>query len=703
MAFHNLVNTRYFSEAAIDWVKNGGRYTTAPHGSRDYMQYWEEQDKRCKYGYKVADTWISGRHYGYLNFFPISRVPEKVLMANLAEGSDKRGKISRSIAEKIVGFPAFWEIDYEWWMFKHISWYGGDFMGIHSEGGKHLGCLKTRGAGFSYKEAWDGIYNYNFIDGSKSYYFAATEPFLIGDAIMDKVAAGLDWINTYSPYWKKNRQVKKTLMHQKASYLDERTVEKGTFSEIIGQIVDKSSKTRGKRGRKATFEEAGSFPALEDALEVCMGSMREGGAYVGQISVFGTGGETGPGIQGLENIFNYPEAWDMLAFPNIWEEGLAGTQCGYFVPCYRANAWFMDQSGNVDMDAAILNDDIARGKKAKTGKPKDLDRRKAEYPRNPAEALQRLSGNGFNIAEIDAQIKRVISNKAIHGSLRYGRMISSTLDERGADFLILPKLTAKPIEIFPHTPKDDIRGCVTIWQEPIRDQNGHVPAGVYDISIDSFYNEDAEDKTSLFSCKVWKTENPFDPSWVDLPMAWYAGRPARLDEVYEQLFGLAKYYNAKIQGEIAGGGVGIVTYAKTYRLLQYLYNEPEMAHNKEIASKAAGNSFLMNMATDRKKLGTLYLEDWHVAPRAVDENGKMVLNIHYIYDIAWLYELKKFNPEKGNFDRVSDAIIEMFMLKEKRALMVKHRRETREFYEENRVLFGGSSTEIGNMGMTTSY
>lgn len=702
MAFHSLVNTQYFSEAALSFKKNGKRYTTAPHGSRDYYQYWEEQTKRCMYGYSVGDLWIPGRYYFYLNFFPMYRVPDHVLEKNRLLGH-KHGKIQVPMTEKIQDFPKFWEIDYEWWMFKHISWYGGDFMGVHSEGGKHLCALKTRGCGFSYKEAADGVYNYNFIDGSKSYYFAATESFLVGDAIMDKVQHGLDWINEHSPYWKKNRQKKFNLMHQRATYIDDKGVEKGSWSEIIAQIVDKPSKTRGKRGRKVTFEEFGSFPHGEDAVEVSLGSLREGAAYVGQLSVFGTGGESGPGIQGLENIFNYPEAWDMLCFPNIWEEGVAGTECGYFVPCWRANSWFMDAVGNVDMKGALQNDDIARAKKKKTGKPKDLDRRKAEYPRNPAEALQRLNNNGFNIAEIDQQIKRVKSNRAIQQLLRHGKMITSPGSPQGVDFYLMPKDRAKPIEEYPHTDQD-LSGCLTIVQQPIRDQNGHVPDDVYFISIDAYYKEDTQDTTSLFSFKVWKAENAIDPSWVGLPVAWWAGRPMRLNDVYEQLFWTAKFYNAKIQGEISGGGQGVVSYAKTHRLLDRIFHEPEMMHNKEIASKSAGNSYLMNMNEARKKLGLLYLEDWHMAPRGVDENGHIIVNLHYVYDLAWLYEMRKFNPEKGNYDRISDAIVAMFMLKEREAEMVKYHKENkRSFYKSDRILFGESSIDEGRLGYTTSY
>lgn len=700
MALHTLVNTSIFSQTARDFKKNGDIYTRAPHGSRDYYSFWEEEEKRCRYGYSAGGLWIPGRYYFYLNHFQIYKVPDHVVIENMRRR--KAGLQQLKTSEKIWDFPRFWEIDYEWWMFKHISWYGGEFMGVKSDGGKHLCALKTRGCGFSFKEAADGVYNYTFIPGSKSYYFAATEPFLIGDAIMDKVQSGLDFTNKYSTYWKQNRQKKFGLMHQKASYLDSESVERGTFSEIIAQIVDKADKTRGKRGRKITFEEAGSFPNLERAVEISQGSLRDGDVYVGQMSIFGTGGETGPSIQGLENIFNYPEAWDMLAFPNVYEDGVVGTECGYFVPCWRANNMYIDMEGNIDMQGALRADDIMREKKKRTGKPKDLDGRKAEYPRTPGEALQRLSGNGFNIAEIDAQIKRLQTNHAMQAQLRYGKMVTAPSHADGVEFVVMPKLKARPIEEYPHTSLgSELDGCVTILQEPITDQNGNVYDNVYEISFDAYYKEDAEDTTSLFSVKVWKTENAIDPSYVDLPVAWWAGRPKKLDDAYFILFALSRKYRAKVQGEISGGGQGVVNYAKTSRILHLVHNEPQMVHNKEIASKSAGNSFLMNMNDDRKRLGLQYLEDWHMMPRGIDEKGNITYNIHWIYDIAWLRELKKHNPEKGNFDRISDAIVGMFMLKEKRAMMVKTRRKNKSFYTKERLLYGGSGTETG--AFTTSY
>ena len=687
MSWHNLVNTAYFSEAARDFKKNGGRYCKAPRGSRDYYDYWEEHEKRCLQGYKVADTWIPGRYYFYLNFFPMFRA------------SDEGQRSNKKTVNKEMGFPRFTEMQYEWWRFKHIAWNGGTFMGINSEGGKHICCAKAREAGFSYLEAADGVYNYNFLPGSKSYYAASSEQYLTKDGILNKVQEGLDFINTHIPYWKQNRMKKNTLLHQKASFLDGKGEELGTMSEIMGLIVDNPHKTRGKRGRKFTFEEAGSFPKLKQAYEIVLGSMKASDKYCGQISVFGTGGEEGEGIEGLEDMFYTPEAYDMLAFPNIWEAGGGSSTCGYFVPCWRTNFGFMDDHGNVDIGSAIAFDDAERTKKKLSKDPKALDRRKAEFPRTPSEAFQRLHSNGFNIAEIDAQIKRIQSSQAIQGLIRYGQLIRSSSEASlgGVEFVNQPREVAKPLLDFPHKSGDgsDLTGCVTIYEKPFLDHTGHVPPGIYQIVFDAYYKDDAEDRTSLFAIYVIKQDNPIDPSFNQLPVASYVGRPTKVNSCYEKLFMLAQYYNCTVQGEISGGGKGVLDYARQNRLLHKVEFEPEMVHNKELATNARNRAYLMNMTTDRKRLGMTYLEDWHTEIRGLDEQGNPILNIHKIYDIALLKEMRKAGSI--NTDRISALIIMMFMLKENVTKRLNVKKSANSFYE--RVLFGESVQD----GYTTAY
>lgn len=695
--WHHFVNSRYFSEAAIDFRNNGGKYTLAPRGSKEYFEYWAIQDDRCMNGYSVGGVWIPGRHYFHLNFTPMWKVDDKIALKAYEERRDKSGKVSKRVADRILGFPRFIEMQYEWWKFKHIAWNGGTFMGIHSPGGKHICCTKTRGAGFSYMEAADGVFNYNFIPGSKSYYLAATEQYLTKDGILNKVKDDLDWINTNIPYWKQNRQKKDTLMHQRATYLDSQGEERGSMSEIMGVIVDNPNKTRGKRGKKITFEEAGSFNRLKDAVEICKGSLRDGDFYVGQMTIFGTGGEEGPSIQGLEDIFYAPLEWDMMEFPNIYE-GTSDT-CGYFVPSFRANFMYHDEDGNCDIEAALESDNAERAKKKDSKDPKALDRRKAEYPQKPSESFQRLNNNGFNIAEVDYTLKKLVSSPAEQALIRHGNLVYSSNPGSlgGVEFLIDSK--AKPILDFPHQSSETVSldGCVTIVERPFRDTSMKVPSGIYQIVFDAYYKDEAQDRTSLFAAYVWKVNNAIDPTYNELPVAWFVGRPKYLKTCHENLFKLANYYNCTVQGEISGGGQAVVDYATAHRLLHKVEFEPEMLHNKEIASKGRNRSYLMNMTTDRKRLGMMYLEDWHTTPRGIDSEGKQILNVHCIKDIPFLKEMRKAGPNV-NTDRLSSAIIAMFMLKEKVAITLNSRKERSDFY--TRTLFsGGQTIETGTTQM----
>lgn len=667
MGWNQLVNTQYFREAALDFRRNQGAYTRAPVGSRDYRLYWEEQDKRCMEGYSVGGLWIPGRMYDWLNFTPISRVPEEQMMRAINERKNNKGKISKTDLDKVMEFPAFWEIGYEWWMTKYIAWHGGAFDTSHqrviSPGNKHISCLKTRGAGFSFMEASDAKFNFIHYPGSKSYFFASLEDFLIKDGILNKVQPMLDFINDHCDWWKQNRMFRSTLMHQRASFKDGKGIERGTFSEIIGQVVDDPNKTRGKRGKKLTFEESGSFKNLKKALAISLGSIREGSLYVGQASVFGTGGEEGPSIEGLEDIWSQPWIYDMVEFVNVWDEDAMHTTCGYFVPHFMADSIFMDKDGNVDREAAIAVNDKKRKKLERARDFKELDRFKAEYPRTPQEALKRISGNPFRTGLIDKTIRKLETDEEYAGTLRYG-MFTSQRDAKGLPvFEFMPKQQARPIEDYPHTHlRDaDLYGCVTIDEQPYRTADGTTPPGMYTLVLDSYAIDDAEDTSSLFSAQVFKNYNMYDNTNADLPAAWFEGRPENLTTAYAQIIWLAEYYNAEIQGEIGGGGQAFVNHAKTNNAEHRLKMEPESASAKEIEGRK--NSYFMNMTTDRKRIGLTYLIDWHKSPRGIDITGTIVTNIERIKNIRMLKEFRKFDGKK-NADGISACIVYMFERKQ---------------------------------------
>ena len=99
-----ITNTQEFRKAALDFQKQG-YYIDAPAGSQDFYEFWTEELRRCREGYKVGDTWITGNHYFYLNY-----VQMKVMDDNKKGGAAKK-----------VDFPGFWDGDYEFFHLMEIA------------------------------------------------------------------------------------------------------------------------------------------------------------------------------------------------------------------------------------------------------------------------------------------------------------------------------------------------------------------------------------------------------------------------------------------------------------------------------------------------------------------------------------------------------------------------------------------------------
>ena len=696
MALQTFTNTRYFSEAAITF-KRDGVYCKAPKGHADYKVFWAEQKHRCKFGYAVGDLRITGRHYFYLNFCPIKRTAPKrgggneIVVATTLTAKDK----IQAMKPKELLFPAFWEVDYQWWWAKEIAMngmYADEVRSLQIEGlpirdyltGYHLACLKTRRAGFSYKEAADGVWNYNFIPNSKSYYFAAKDDYLTKDGILNKVTDFLDHLNTNTgDYWLKNRMEKNEMMHRRASYLDKKRNPGGYKSEILGVIVNDPEKVRGKDGIKVTFEEAGSFKRLKAALAITMPSLKDGDIMTGQASIFGTGGEEGPDIEGLEDIFNTPEAYDILPFNNIWEEGMEATLCGYYVPCFKTYSSFMDEDGNIDIPAATVYDDTERAKKKLLRDPKEYDRRVAEFSRTPSEALQRLSLNIFPVADCLQWQKQLLINKELTSFIKYGIVFPN----KDGIWKFEPVPDAKPILKYPHDQDDDkdrenLEGCVTIYEDPRCDVRGNVHDRLYSVVVDPYYKDQAEDLTSLWCAYVIKHKTNDDP-YGDKIVASFVGRPMSLTTAYRNTLGLSEIYNAKIQSEISGGGQGLFDFLRTEHKLHKAEFEPTQFNKKENGPNEKNRNYFMNLSTDEKKNGLSYFAEWLMKPRGIDLFGNVLRNLHTVYDIALLQEIIKYNGIR-NADRISSMIVGMFTFKEAIIVQINSTKEEKsEFFDRS--------------------
>ncbi|MFN9971734.1 MAG: hypothetical protein ACK58T_17780, partial [Phycisphaerae bacterium] len=146
---------------------------------------------------------------------------------------------------------------------------------------------------------------YYHLRNSRNFVVAEQKEYLTGDGILSKTWEMLSFNDEHTA-WRQPR-VKDRDLHKQAGYkrnINGSDVTMGFKSQIIGlSLKDNPNKIRGKAGELMFFEEAGSFTGLLKAWEIAMPTMRQGSKTLGTMIAFGTGGEEGPGFEGLEELF----------------------------------------------------------------------------------------------------------------------------------------------------------------------------------------------------------------------------------------------------------------------------------------------------------------------------------------------------------------------------------------------------------------
>tara|TARA_R110000765_G_scaffold44490_1_gene92204 strand:+ start:14180 stop:16165 length:1986 start_codon:yes stop_codon:yes gene_type:complete len=634
--FKNIDRVR---PSAVKFLKSG-HYTDALPGTRDYYEYWDGEKKRCLYGYTVDSGTpealsITGFHYFYLNYCPIDRAIDEIMPDGTTQSRRERT------------FPSFYDGDWE---------YYHEIEKARAQD-KHMIVLKARRKGYSYKAGSMLARNYFFVRNSKNFVFAAQKEYLIGDGLLSKAWEFLSFIDDHTA-WAQPR-LKDREMHKMSGYkkkVNGIEIEMGMKSQIMGvSLKDAPDKVRGKAGELIFFEEAGAFPGLLKAWEVTMPTMRQGSKTLGLMIAFGTGGTKDGDFEAMEEIFYNPDAYDCMSYENIWDEGAIGTRCGFFIPIHKNLDGFIDDDGNSQEQAAREYENSMREKKKGAADAKSLDQYIAEHPFSPQEATLQVTANLFDIASLQEQYNNIkahnLQSVGTIGSLYY------TADGK-IKFRLDGDLRA--VTKYPHRKDDNTTGAIVIYESPYRNQKEQVPINMYVICHDPYGQNKSADSASLGAAYVLKRPNNLSQP-DDLIVASYVGRPDTQDDYNKNLFLLADYYGCKIGFENDRGEV--IPYAKRHRKLHKLQEEFEMLDKRDLRSKTVKRQYGMHMTEPRKRQGEIYIRDWLNTPRYTDENGKITLNIHKIYDPALLTELIKFN-HKGNFDRVMALMIGMYHTRE---------------------------------------
>lgn len=646
-----LHDTDKFRQAAI-FFQQHGCYTLAPRGTTDYNKYWEQETDRCINGYTAPDgEGITGYNYFYLNYSPIMRLKEE-------EYTDRQGNL-RKRRQRILEFPSFWDYDYYY------------FCAIEQAEleGKHMAVLKCRQRGYSFKGGSMLVRNYMLIPGSKNFAIASEQKFLIGDGLLTKAWQIMDFLDKHTA-WAKQRLVS-TRMERTSGYkiTDEfgKQTEQGYLSSITGiTLKNDPERVRGTRAKLVLWEEGGKFPSLLDAWRIEQPSVEtDDGKAFGLMIAFGTGGTEGASFEGLKELFYKPKSYNVLSFPNIWDEGRENTECAFFVPAYSnlesfdddGNQVYMDRDGNSYKERAIENL-IDQRNKVKDGgaSQQSIDRFISERPIRPAEAVLELGKNIFPRKLLMDQLTRIRTNKKLQ-SMKH--IVDLEWDGNGQ-----VKATEKPsgdITNYPLKKGDKPHGSVVIWEYPVNDP----PLGLYIGGCDP-YDHDDSFTNSLGSTFIFKRVRAGE-AWTDVIVAEYSGRPDTAEEYYENVRKLLTFYNARLLFE--NERKGIYPYFTNKHCDYLLADQPDKIISEVFKDSKVQRRKGCHMTKQIRAYGEGLILEW-----LLDEFEEGHPNVERVYSEPLIEELIE-NDGVRNVDRVIALCMVMIYREELYQLKVSSAKE----------------------------
>lgn len=618
-----IINSEKFRQAAI-FFKEHNCYTLAPRGTTDYNSYWDRETERCLNGYVAPDgDAITGYHYFYLNYCPIMKLKETQYV-------DRYG-VSRTKRERVFDFPSFWDGDYYY------------FNAIEEAEtlGKHMAVLKCRQRGYSFKGASMLVRNYELIPGSKNFAVASEQKFLVGDGILTKAWQIMDFVDKNTD-WSKQR-LTATRMERVAGFKvkDEfgKETEQGYMSAITGiTLKNDPERLRGTRGKLVLFEEGGKFPGLETAWQIERPAVEtDDGVAFGLLIAFGTGGTEGAAFDGLKNMFYHPDAFNVLGFPNIWDDNAENTKCGFFAPSYwnleSEDGKYMDQFGNSYQEEAAKRLIEERNKVREGGASQEaIDRFISERPMKPAEACLELGKNIFPKKLLMDQLTKIRTNVKLQNmkhivDLAWDNGQIRATEKKSGD-----------ITTYPLKKDDKPEGSVVIWEYPIPDP----PFGLYIGGCDP-YDHDESFTNSLGSTFIFKRVRAGE-AWNDVIVAEYTGRPSTAEEYYENVRKLLTFYNARLLFE--NERKGIYPYFTNKHCDYMLADQPDKIITEIFKDSKVQRRKGCHMTKQIRAYGEGLILEW-----LMEEYEPGHLNLERIYSEPLLEELIQTDGVK-NVDRV---------------------------------------------------
>ena len=606
-------NPSWFTEARDTFVRTG-HYTRFRRNSRSWRAFWKEQFIRCKYGMTSHGYTITGDHYYFLNFYRLKDLD------NVEEAGMGRQEI----------FPNFLEGQYEWF----------HYLKLARKLRMNACMMKARGAGYSEIEASIISNSYNVIKGSINVCTAFAQTQL--DKLLEKVWANINWLyyNTDGGMAHLSQAKNSNYLRRASHYeiRDGQKIEVGWGSQIQGIITDKPGKLRGDRTDILMFEECGLWPQFTKAYTQADALVGQIGRQWGLRLMGGTGGETGPQMEGLRKMYYEPQLFGVLPYRHNFTKNGEYAITSFFLPAFRTikELSLLDNRGWLDDEDGKAYFNKTRDLKAQD--PEEFTTFCAEYCFDGEEAFSLEGNNKFNKILIAEQLANIRihkdSPKPERGTLEY-IFKNGQHSRENITGLRWIKNNSGDIQIIEHP----------IWTQVSYDEEGNELKyekmnGLYVAGIDSI-DLGMEDTSALTKdpsnfCIVIKRRQfgLKDPTYV----AMYKARPNDVRDAYKTAIKLLQYYNCKANLEATR--VSMLSWAREKKYLNYFMYRP-------VATYPAGNN------PKRRTIGT------PASVAIIDHQTDLIRDYvndfcHNIWFEEMLDELSRYTDEmKRKFDIIA--------------------------------------------------
>lgn len=532
-----------------------GYYTDAPFRSKDFVDYWDLEKRKCRNGViivgKKATWYLSRDYYMWLNFLPIY---------------DKE--------EKKYGFAKVRDAQYHMAMYEILA----------ELSSKHVAILKKRQIASSYFHMGKLINQYWFEEGSICKIGASLKDYINDKGSWKFLDEYANFLNDHTAWYRPSNPGKVLLWEQKIEVrVDGRVSRKGLMSKIQGISFDKDA-TTGVGGPVTYFfhEEAGIAPKMDKTYEYIRPAVQSGLTTTGTFIAAGSVGDLDQCEPLKQMIFN-PEVNDIYAVETnlIDDQGTIGL-AGLFIPEQWSMPPFIDEFGNSLVQSALDAINAEREKWKKNLAPEQYQLRISQKPTNIQEAFAYRKISVFPTNLVSAQLKR-IENKDY--SYEYLEL------EYAEDGKVIAKDSRKlPIREFPISKKtEDKTGVLVVYERPV----ANAEFATYYASIDPVGEGKTTTSESLCSIFVYKnpvevtreTENGIE-SFIeqDRIVAAWCGRYDDLNKTHQQLEKIIEWYNA---WTVVENNVSLfIQYMISRRKQKYLVPKSQMLFLKDIGSNA---------------------------------------------------------------------------------------------------------------------